>query len=77
MCKLFLRQLILILALVSASAEAHKPSDSYLNLTVSGAAIEGRLDVALRDLEYAIGIDGNDDGTITWGELRGRHFCFF
>ena len=24
----------------------------------------------LRDLDYAIGIDGNHDGAITWGELR-------
>ena len=27
-------------------------------------------DVALRDLDYAIGIDGNDDGALTWGEVK-------
>jgi HupE / UreJ protein len=26
----------------------------------------------LRDLDHAIGLDGNDDGSITWGELRAR-----
>ena len=24
------------------------------------------------DLDHAIGLDGNDDGSITWGELRAR-----
>ena len=33
----------------------------------------GRWDIALRDLDYAIGLDGNDDGAITWGELKARH----
>lgn len=73
MRKWLLMGLIMALAWIPASAEAHKPSDSYLTLTFSGAAIEGRWDIALRDLDYAIGIDGNDDGAITWGELRGRH----
>lgn len=57
----------------SSLARAHKPSDSYLRLRVAGDNIEGRWDVALRDLEYAIGLDANLDGKITWGELRARH----
>jgi len=64
---------LLLLATVSQPIFAHKPSDSYLSLTVSGAVIDGQWDVALRDLDYAIGLDGNDDGAITWGELRRRH----
>ena len=51
-------------------AAAHKPSDSYLRLTAGEDVIEGQWDVALRDLDYAIGIDGNDDGTLTWGEVK-------
>ena len=65
--------LILALALISLPAAAHKPSDSYLTLTVSGTTLDGRWDIALRDLDYALGLDGNDDGAITWGELRTRH----
>lgn len=54
-------------------AWAHKPSDSYLSLTVDSAEpsqINGQWDIALRDLDFALGLDGNDDGAITWGELR-------
>ncbi|MGI8738923.1 MAG: HupE/UreJ family protein [Gammaproteobacteria bacterium] len=54
-------------------AFAHKPSDSYLTLNIGDDRIRGQWDVALRDLEYAIGLDGNGDGKITWGELRARH----
>ena len=61
------------LLLLSIPVSAHKPSDSYLHLKVEGESIEGQWDIALRDLDYAIGLDGDDDGTITWGEVRARH----
>jgi len=64
--------LLFTLALCAGSALAHKPSDSYLALRVDGAALEGQWDIALRDLEYAIGLDADGDGAITWGELRAR-----
>jgi len=51
---------------------AHKPSDSYLSLQVQQEKITGRWDIALRDLDYALGLDANDDGAITWGEVRSR-----
>lgn len=54
-------------------AHAHKPSDSYLILKVTEGRVEGQWDIALRDLEYAIGLDANGDGEITWGELSARH----
>lgn len=62
-----------LLFLYYAPAVAHKPSDSYLKLTFDGAAIDGQWDIALRDLDYALGLDANGDGAITWGELRLRH----
>lgn len=52
---------------------AHKPSDSYLHLSVNDAGFRGQWDIALRDLDYAIGLDGNDDGKITWAEVRLQH----
>ena len=74
MARLFARALMAALALVAASASAHKPSDSYLRLNVPVAgAIEGQWDIALRDLDFAIGLDANGDGDITWGEVRARH----
>lgn len=55
------------------SAHAHKPSDSYLSLNINGEKIAGQWDIALRDLEYAIGLDADGNGEITWGEVRARH----
>ncbi len=54
-------------------AHAHKASDSYLNLEVKQERIEGRWDIALRDLELAVGIDADGDGALTWDEVRARH----
>ena len=63
----------MLIALVPASfACAHKPSDSYLTLQIDGAEIRGRWDIALRDLDYAIGLDADQDGALTWGEVRAR-----
>ncbi len=62
-----------LLILSPVTAEAHKPSDSTLSLSIENGAIQGRWDIALRDLDYAIGLDGDGDGAITWGELRARH----
>ena len=68
-----MRLLALLLALAAAPALAHKPSDSYLALTVDAAKVEGQWDIALRDLDFAIGLDTNADGDITWGEVKARH----
>jgi hypothetical protein len=54
------------------NAWAHKPSDSYLTLHANGAAVDGQWDIALRDLDFAIGLDTNGDAQITWGEVRAR-----
>ena len=67
------RTALLALLLAATGAWAHKPSDSYLSLTVSEGRIEGRWDIALRDLDFAIGLDADGDGAITWGELRAHH----
>lgn len=54
-------------------ALAHKPSDSYLTLDLRGETLSGQWDIALRDLEYALGLDANGDAAITWGELKAQH----
>ncbi|MFO1349309.1 MAG: HupE/UreJ family protein [Gammaproteobacteria bacterium] len=54
---------------------AHKPSDSYLMFDLDGTTLAGQWDIALRDLEYAIGLDADQDGVITWGELQARHLA--
>lgn len=69
-----MRRLLLILigCLFWQAAHAHKPSDSYLILRVNGAEVEGQWDIALRDLDFAIGLDTDGDAQITWGEVRAR-----
>jgi hypothetical protein len=67
------RALVLAIFLVSLPAAAHKPSDSYLTLRVEESMVDVQWDIALRDLEFAVGIDANDDGAITWEELKARH----
>jgi len=66
--------LAVVLALLPFQAgHAHKPSDSYLALSVEGGRIVGQWDIAVRDLEVAIGLDADGDGEITWGELKAKH----
>jgi hypothetical protein len=68
------RALLLFVCLFGPlSAYAHKPSDSYLSLSVTGNKIAGQWDIALRDLDFAIGLDANGDGAITWGEVQAKH----
>src|SRR5271167_4192883 len=44
-----------------------------VTIVASGHDASLQWSIALRDLDTAIGLDTNDDGDITWGELRGRH----
>jgi hypothetical protein len=64
--------LSLIISLWCISAVAHKPSDSYLTLNVNDNNVSGRWDIALRDLDFALTLDANNDGVITWGEVRAQ-----
>lgn len=79
------RLLAVLMLLAGGAAQAHKPSDSYLTLRIvtqaetpgapaaSALAIDGRWDIALRDIDFAIGLDADDDGRLTWDEVRARH----
>ena len=42
-------------------------------MKVGDKTIEGQWDVALRDLDFAIGLDQDGNGELTWGEIRARH----
>ncbi len=68
----WLRAWPVLLALLVPSAYAHKPSDAYLTLHREGRVISGQWDIALRDLDAAIGLDVNGDGEISWGEVRSK-----
>ena len=66
----------LIAAFISNVVFAHSASDAYLTLETqqrtagSGIVIRGQWDIALRDLHFAVRLDDDGDGNITWGELR-------
>jgi HupE / UreJ protein len=61
-----------LVLLLPSLASAHKPSDSYLMLQKTATGARGRWDIALRDLEAAVGLDQDHDGVVTWGELKAR-----
>ena len=65
---------LLLTALASGTAWAHKPSDSYLSLRADTAsnAIAVRWDIALRDLDYVLQLDRDGNGELNWGEVRQR-----
>ncbi len=67
------RYLFGLMLLLALPALAHKASDSYLVLDVSGSAVSGQWDIALRDIDFALGLDVDGNGEITWGEVRARH----
>jgi hypothetical protein len=69
-----MRRLFLVLALMSwaSIAQAHKPSDSYIALSIQEERVVGQWDIALRDLDFAIGLDADGNGEITWGEVKAK-----
>jgi HupE / UreJ protein len=56
--------------LLPAIADAHKSSDSYLSLNINESAVSGHWDIAIRDLNVPLELDRNNDGEITWSEVR-------
>jgi hypothetical protein len=54
---------------MSAAAQAHIASNGFLVAHVEGAQLTGSIELAVRDVELAVGLDANHDGKVTWGEL--------
>ncbi len=64
---------LILFSVLSLTAYAHKPSDSYLTIRADSPQLQGQWDIALRDLDYALGLDGNLDGNVEWGEVKAKH----
>ncbi len=60
----------LALVLLAGGAQAHKSSDSYLQIDAKPGALALRWDIALRDLDIALDLDADGDGKLTWGEIK-------
>jgi HupE / UreJ protein len=54
----------------AAAAPAHVASNGFLVLRVDGRAVYGSVELAVRDLELAVGVDADGDAQVTWGELK-------
>ncbi len=67
---LFFKKEAFLYLLLCSPAAAHSASSAYLHVSVDGRALDVQWSIALRDLDYAVGLDTNGDGAITWGELR-------
>ncbi|MBY6241690.1 HupE/UreJ family protein [Methylosinus sp. Sm6] len=72
MLRLLVRLLALAPALLAHDARAHLSSDSYLHIDVDARGLRGQWDIALRDLDAAVGLDAPEDGVVTWGRLKAR-----
>jgi hypothetical protein len=64
--------MVSVLLMCQITVWAHKASDSYLVVDVKGNAITAQWDIALRDIDFALGLDRDGNAEITWGELRAR-----
>jgi hypothetical protein len=68
------RCLLLVLGAAAFSpAHSHSASDAYLTLSADAqhpGVLHGQWDIALRDLDFVLGLDDNGDGKLSWGEVR-------
>ncbi len=72
-----MRLLVLLISLATAlgggPARAHLASDSYLRIELADdGRLSGQWDIALRDLDAAVGLHAGPDGQVTWGMLKTR-----
>jgi hypothetical protein len=54
-------------------AWSHSGSTAFIELSVQESTAQGEWLIALRDLEQVVGIDSNQDGKLTAGEIMQRH----
>jgi hypothetical protein len=54
----------------AGAVQAHIASNGFLVANVNGPEISGSVELAVRDVELAVGVDSNRDGKVTWGEVR-------
>jgi HupE / UreJ protein len=69
---MFAAAALALVLVASPAAQAHVASNGFLAVQVQGAQLRGSIELAVRDVELAIGVDADRDGRVTWGELRAR-----
>jgi len=58
------------LLLVAPLAHAHVASNGFIVMQVNKQEVTGSIELAIRDVELAIGVDADGDKRVTWGELH-------
>ncbi len=58
------------LLLVAPLAHAHVASNGFVVMQVNKQEVTGSIELAIRDVELAIGVDADGDKRVTWGELH-------
>ena len=66
------KSMVILLLLYCQQVFAHTTSDSYLNIVLDEQQSSISWAIAVRDMEYAVGLDINTDGKITWAEVLQR-----
>ncbi|MDB6058609.1 MAG: lnt [Verrucomicrobiales bacterium] len=64
---------MLCLATAGLRAWGHQANDSWLSFTVTNGAVTGQWDLNVQDLDTALGLDDNDDATISDDELQAHN----
>lgn len=67
-----LRAYLLAALIMPIQCFGHSLSDSYLELNFNGQDVSGHLQIAIQDLELAIGLDSNADAQVSWRELQSK-----
>jgi hypothetical protein len=62
----------LLASLLIGTAHAHSVGTSYLQIAAQDKDPSMRLELSLRDLEFAVGLDSNGDARIVWKEVLAR-----
>lgn len=69
-CARFMLAVVMLCA--ATVAQAHETTRSYVTITRDDGAMTAQVRIAFRDIEVAVWMDENLDGTITWGETKQR-----
>jgi hypothetical protein len=64
--------LFLLISIFGQTGYAHQTSDSYLNIVQSAQQSSISWSIAVRDLEFAVGLDVDADNEVTWSEVLQR-----
>jgi hypothetical protein len=64
--------LIVVFFSAALSSFAHQTSQAFLNISEKEGQIEGRWDIALKDLNFAVDLDRDRNAELSWGEIKSK-----